>query len=139
MFRGASSVTAPSTGFCTGASRYSRVHRTATYRRPVVRSNVSNPVVRHSNAAIPVVIVVVAIGIYLASYSLLVPALLALALFASGFSFLSSRLNPLAISYYLNTKPTWGAVGVVFLGALGLAWATYLYYLRGWGHILPNL
>jgi hypothetical protein len=115
------------------------VHRTSAYRRPVVRSNVSNPVVRHSNAAIPVVIVVVAIGVYLASYSLLVPALLALALFASGFSFLSARLNPLAISYYLNTKPSWGAVGVVFLGALGLAWATYLYYLRGWGHILPNL
>jgi hypothetical protein len=114
------------------------VHRSAAYRRPGVRANVGNPVVRQSNAAIPVVIVIVAIGVYLASYSLLVPGLLALALFASGFSFLSSRLNPLGISYYLNTKPSWGAIGVVFLGALGLAWATYLFYLRGWGPILPH-
>ncbi len=105
----------------------------------MVRSNVSNPVARHSNAAIPVVVVVVLLGVYLGTYSLFVPALLALVLFASGFSFLSSRLNPLAITYYLNIKPSWAAIGVVFLGALGLAGVTYLFYLRGWGPIVPHL
>jgi hypothetical protein len=129
---------AASSRFCTGAFQHRRVQRAAAYRRPAARSNLGQPVARASHAAIPVVVVVVAVGIYLATYSILVPALLALALFASGFSFLSSRLNPLAITFYLNTKPSWTSIGVVFLGALGLAATTYFFYLQGWGPIVPH-
>jgi|GEM_PF-539509 hypothetical protein len=94
---------------------------------------------RRSNAAIPVSIVVVGVGLYLARYTILLPALFGLFLLWAGGSFLSSRLNPLSTSYYLTTKPSWTAVLVVFLGSFSLIGAAYLLYLDHFGPLLPRL
>ena len=99
-------------------------------RRPVERSH----------AAIPVALVVVGLGLYFGSYSLIVPALLGLLLLVSGGSFLSSRLNPLSPHFYLTRKPSWAAVGVVWLGALALLAEAYELWLRGGAsRLLPHL
>ena len=92
-----------------------------------------------SNAAIPAAIIVVLIGIYLGRYSVLLPAFIGLLLLGSGFSFLSSRINPLSTAFYLTRKPSWAAVGVVFLGALVLLGAAYEMWLHGLGPLFPHL
>ena len=84
-----------------------------------------------SNAAIPVAVVVVGVGLYLGTYSILVPAALGFVLLVSGTSFMSSRLNPLSAHFYLTRKPSWAAIGVVFLGALALLGEAYELWLRG--------
>jgi len=92
-----------------------------------------------SHAAIPVAIVVVALGLYLDLYSLLVPAVLGLVLLLSALSFLSSRVNPLSVHFYLTRKPSWAAVGVVLLGALALFAEAYELWLRGGvGRLFPH-
>lgn len=91
-----------------------------------------------SNAAIPAAIVVVVVGIYLGRYSVLLPALFGLLLLGSGFSFLSSRINPLSTQFYLTRKPSWAAIGVVFLGALVLLAAAYEMWLHGLGPLFPH-
>jgi Ca2+/Na+ antiporter len=84
--------------------------------------------------------VVVGIGLYFSTYSLIVPAVLGLLLLVSGTSFLSSRLNPLSAHFYLSRKPSWAAIGVVFLGALALLGEAYELWLReGAGKLLPHL
>ena len=103
-----------------------RDRRLADRRAPVE----ARPAER-SHAAIPVAVVVVGLGLYLATYSLLIPALLGLLLFTSGLSLLSSRLNPLSPHFYLTKKPSWAAIGVVFLGALALVAEAYELWLRG--------
>jgi hypothetical protein len=94
---------------------------------------------RRSNAAIPVVVVLVVVGLYLGQYSFLVPAALGLVLLFSGGSFLSTRLNPLSPHFYLPKKPSWLAIGVVFLGALGLCYYAYTLLVREFGGIVPHL
>jgi hypothetical protein len=94
---------------------------------------------RRSNAAIPVVVVLVILGLYLGQYSFLVPASLGLVLLFSGGSFLSTRLNPLSPHFYLPRKPSWLAIGVVFLGALGLGWYAYTLIVRHVGGVVPHL
>ncbi|MCI4373030.1 MAG: hypothetical protein L3K02_05250 [Thermoplasmata archaeon] len=94
---------------------------------------------RRSNAAIPVTLVVVGVGLYLGRYTLVLPALFGLFLLWAGGSFLSARLNPLSTHFYLTTKPSWTAVLVVFLGSLALLGATYLFYLDHLGPIVPRL
>lgn len=91
---------------------------------------------RRSNAAIPVAVVLTVLGLYLARYTFLAPALLGIVLFVSGGSFLSTRLNPLSPHFYLTRKPSWLAVGVVFLGSLLLLYVAYellVHQLRGPG------
>ncbi|HTT15816.1 MAG TPA: hypothetical protein VMH49_00435 [Thermoplasmata archaeon] len=112
------------------------------YRRP--RSSRSARLeprsAERSHAAIPVAVVLVGVGLYGASYSLLVPALLGFVLLLSGLSFLSTRLNPLSPHFYLSRKPSWAAIGVVFLGAVALladAWA--LWSSGGGARLLPHL
>ncbi|HTP54480.1 MAG TPA: hypothetical protein VML94_05935 [Thermoplasmata archaeon] len=111
------------------------------YARPAAgRPNRSAEVeTSRSNAAIPAAIAVVAFGVYLGKFSILVTALLGLTLLYSGGSFLSSRLNPLSPHFYLTRKPSWAAIGVVFLGALVLLWGAYAMWLRGFGPLLPHL
>jgi hypothetical protein len=92
-----------------------------------------------SNAAIPVAVVVVGVGLYLARYTILLPVLLGLALLSVGGSFLSTRINPLSPHFYLPTKPSWMAVGVVFVGSLALIWAAYVFYLDHYAPVLPHL
>jgi hypothetical protein len=92
-----------------------------------------------SNAAIPAAIAVVAFGVYLGKFSILITGLLGLALLYSGGSFLSARLNPLSAHFYLTRKPSWAAIGVVFLGALALLGGAYAMWLRGFGPVLPGV
>lgn len=109
------------------------------YARAVGRPNrAAEAESRRSHAAIPVAVVVVAVGLYLGRYSILFTGLLGLALLYSGGAFLSSRLNPLSTSFYLTRKPSWAAVGVVFLGAVALLAATWAMWSRGLDPILPH-
>ncbi len=94
---------------------------------------------RRSNAAIPVALVVVGVGLYLSRYTILLPALFGLFLLWAGGSFLSTRLNPLSAHFYLTTKPSWTAVLVVFLGSFALLGAAYVLYLDHFGPLLPRL
>lgn len=88
---------------------------------------------RRSNAAIPVAIVLVVLGLYLARYTFLAPGFFGLVLLVSGASFLSTRINPLSPHFYLTRKPSWLAVGVVFLGAVLLLYETYLLFVHQFG------
>jgi len=101
------------------------------YRRPARRDRLEAKTAERSNAAIPVAVVVVGIGLYFGTYSLIVPAVLGFVLLVSGTSFLSSRLNPLSVHFYLTRKPSWAAIAVVFLGALALFAETYELWLHG--------
>lgn len=91
-----------------------------------------------SNASIPVVIALAAIALYFARDWVLLPALFGFFLLSAGASFLSARINPLSTGYYLTRKPSWAAVGVVFLGSFGLFYATYALWLRHAGPLVPH-
>ena len=91
-----------------------------------------------SHAAIPVAIVLVAAGVVLGPYSLLVPLALGLVLLASGLSLFSSRINPLSPHFYSSRKASWSAVAVVFLGSLGLLWYAYYLWTSRLGAVLPH-
>jgi hypothetical protein len=92
---------------------------------------------RRSHAAVPVAFFLLLLGALLGHYTVLVPFLLGLLLFGSGASFLSSRLNPLSTSFYLTTKPSWSAIGAVFLSGMVLLLVAYEYLVRGFGPIVP--
>jgi hypothetical protein len=92
-----------------------------------------------SHAAIPVAVVILLVGLYLARFSVLLPGVLGAVLLLSGVSFLSTRLNPLSPHFYLTRKPSWAAIGVVFLGAVGLLAFTYTTWVHGGARILPGL
>jgi hypothetical protein len=91
-----------------------------------------------SHAAAYVALALLVVGSYLASWTVLAPALLALLLFSSGFAFLGTRLNPLSVGFYLTTKPSWTAIGTVFVVAAVLLAVAYTYWKHGWGPILPH-
>jgi hypothetical protein len=110
------------------------------YRRPVRPDRLEARPAERSNAAIPVAVVVVGVGLYFGTYSLVIPGALGLLLLVSGTSFLSSRLNPLSTHFYLSRKPSWAAIGVVFLGAVALFAEAYELWLRGGpARLLPHL
>ena len=93
---------------------------------------------KRSHAAIPVVVVLVVLGAWLGTYTVLAPALLGILLLWTGGAFLSTRVNPLSPHFYLTRKPSWSAVAVVFLGAFGLIWIAYEMWLHGVGPVLPH-
>ena len=106
------------------------------------RSRTSRPVEvesRRSNAAIPVAVVLVVVGLYLGSYSVVLTALLGIVLLASAGSLLSTRLNPLSPTFYLTKKPSFLAIGVVFLGALILLGGAYTLWVHQMGPLVPRL
>ncbi len=105
-----------------------RPYRTRTVRPVELES-------RRSNAAIPVAVAVVLAGLYLGTYTVLVPALLGLALLFSSGSLLSTRINPLSATYYLSKKPSFLAIVIVFLGSLVLFGGAY----ELWAHQLAPL
>jgi hypothetical protein len=113
--------------------------RAYAHPEPATPNRAATAETRRSNAAIPVVVVLVILGLYLGQYTFFVPAILGLALLYSGGSFLSTRLNPLSAHFYLAKKPSWLAIGVVFLGALGLCYYAYLVLVRELGGSLPHL
>ena len=92
---------------------------------------------QRSNAAIPVAVAVVLAGLYLGTYTVLVPALLGLALLFSSGSLLSTRINPLSATYYLSKKPSFLAIVVVFLGALILFGGAYELWVHQLAPLVP--
>jgi hypothetical protein len=94
---------------------------------------------RRSNAAIPVAVVVIVLGLYLGTYTLLLTALLGLLLLFSAGSLLSTRLNPLSPTFYLTRKPSFLAIGVVFLGSLILFGGAYYLWIHQMAPVLPRL
>lgn len=113
----------------------------SAYRRPAIPppNRAAESERKRSNAAIPVAIVFVALGLYLSQYTVLLTALLGIVLCFSGLSFLSTRLNPLSPHFYLTRKPSWLAIGVVFLSGLGLVGGAYWLYVHGLAPVLPRL
>ncbi|HYA54501.1 MAG TPA: hypothetical protein VEG42_02735 [Thermoplasmata archaeon] len=94
---------------------------------------------KRSHAAIPVALVLLVVGLYLSRFTILLTALLGFVLFFAGLSFLSTRLNPLSPHFYLTRKPSWAAIGVVFLAALGLLFAAFEFFTHGLAPLLPRL
>ncbi len=114
--------------------------RPASDRRddPPGRSRGDDPGGRRSHAAIPVALALGVAGLVLGRYTLLAPFGLGLALLWVGFSFLSTRINPLSPHFYLTRKPSWSAVGVVFLCGAGLLYYGYWLWRMGLAPILPH-
>ena len=114
---------------------YPRAYAPSSATRPGRTAEVES---RRSNAAIPVVVVLVLVGLYLGQYTFFVPAALGVVLLLSGGSFLSTRINPLSPHFYLLRKPSWLAVGIVFLGALVLLAYAYSLLVREFGPFLSR-
>lgn len=83
-------------------------------------------------------LVVVIVGLVLGSYTLVAPLALGALLFVSGFSLMSSRLNPLSAHFYSDRKASWPAIGAVFLGALVLLADAYYLWKSRYGGWLPH-
>jgi hypothetical protein len=101
-----------------------------------IRKEVDKPS-RRSHAAIPVAVGVLILGAVLGRITVIVPFLLGVLLLSAGAAFLSSRINPLSTSFYLNTKPSWSAIGTVFLSAVVLLVVAYEYFVRGLSPVVP--
>jgi hypothetical protein len=106
------------------------------YRTRNARPVVTEP--QRSHAAIPVAVVLVVVGLYLGTYSLLLTGIMGFVLLVSAGSLLSTRLNPLSASFYLSKKPSFVAIGVVFLGALILLAGAYALWLHQVGPLVPR-
>jgi hypothetical protein len=106
---------------------------------PPSRNRGPPPELRRSNAAIPVAIVLVGIGLYLSIYTILLTGVIGIVLLGSAGSLLSTRLNPLSGTFYVTRKPSFMAIGIVFLGALVLFGATYYLWVSQGGPIVPHL
>lgn len=82
---------------------------------------------------------VVIAGLVLGAYTIVAPLLLGGLLLFSGFSLLSSRLNPLSPHFYSDRKPSWPAIGAVFLASLVLLADVYYLWKSRYGSWLPHL
>ena len=118
-----------------------RVYRSPYHRPPVPPPNRAavTEEAKRSNAAIPVALVLGLVGLYLSQYTVLLTGLLGVVLFFSGLSFLSTRLNPLSPHFYLTRKPSWLAIGVVFLTGFALLAVTYWLLVHGGAPIFPKI
>ena len=119
-----------------GARAYRSVYHRPTNPPPNRAAEVE---AKRSHAAIPVALVLLVVGLYLSQYTILLTALLGVMLFLSGLSFLSTRLNPLSPHFYLTRKPSWLAIGVIFLSALVLLAAAFEFYVHHLAPIVPRL
>ena len=115
------------------------MYRAAAPRRGSRRAPPPPEPPRRSDAAAYVAIAILLVGLYLGRFTVLAPALLGLSLLLTVGTFLSTRLNPLSVGFYLTTKPSWTAIGVVFLSSLALLGAAYYYFVHGIGPLLPGL
>lgn len=106
--------------------------------KPAVVAHPAHEPARRSNAAAPVAGVLLLAGLILGAYTVVIPALLGFFLISSSLSFLSTRVNPLSIGFYLNTKPSWLTIGLLFLCGLVLIGAAYGYYTSGFAPIVPS-
>ncbi|MGA7862324.1 MAG: hypothetical protein WCB19_10820 [Thermoplasmata archaeon] len=94
---------------------------------------------QRSHIAIIPALILLAVGWYLARYSIIFPAVIGFFLLSGALGLLGSRLNPLSTAFYLTTKPSWTAIGAVFLTGAVLLWMTYEYYVHAWGPLIPRL
>jgi len=94
---------------------------------------------RRSHIAIIPAVILLAVGWYLARYSIIFPAIIGFFLLSGALGLLGSRLNPLSTAFYLTTKPSWTAIGTVFLTGAVLLWMTYEFYVHAWGPLIPRL
>ena len=94
---------------------------------------------RRSHAAAPVAAAILLVGLLLGAYTILIPVMLGVMLFLTGGSFLSARLNPFSLGFYLTTKPSWSAMGVVFLSSFLLFLSAYLYLVHGLAPVVPGV
>ncbi|MCI4352023.1 MAG: hypothetical protein L3K14_01350 [Thermoplasmata archaeon] len=116
-----------------------RYRRSIGSAAPESTPPVAQPVQHRSHVAILPAILLLAVGWYLARYSVIFPAVIGFFLLSGALGLLGSRLNPLATSFYLTTKPSWTAIGTVFLTGGVLLWMTYEYYFHAGGPVLPRL
>lgn len=108
-------------------------------RRPVVRPEPTVEPKKRSHAAAPFAVAILFVGLLLGTFTVLIPLLLGFFLFWTGLSFLGTRMNPFSIGFYLTTKPSWSAIGVLFLSALLLWVVAYSYYVHHLGPLLPGV
>ena len=113
----------------------------SVYHRPTTPppNRAAEAETKRSHAAIPVAVVLAGVGLYLSQFTVLLTGLFGVVLFFAGLSFLSTRLNPLSPHFYLTRKPSWLAIGVVFLSAFVLFAAAYELVVHGLAPIVPKL
>ncbi|MFZ0829826.1 MAG: hypothetical protein WCB18_01105 [Thermoplasmata archaeon] len=116
-----------------------RYRRTTSPDAPVATAPPVEQVQRRSHIAIVPALILLAVGWYLARYSVLFPAIIGFFLLSGALGLLGSRLNPLSTAFYLTTKPSWSAIGTVFLTGAVLLYMTYEFYLHSWGPVVPHL
>jgi hypothetical protein len=88
---------------------------------------------RRSHAAVPLALGIFVAGLILGYYWFVLPALLGIGLLYVALSFLSSRLNPFSIGFYLTTKPSWIAIATLVLAGLILIAVALGDYSSGFG------
>ncbi len=115
-----------------------RYRRTVTPEEPESAPTVPAQAQRRSHVAVVPAVILLAVGWYLAHYSIIFPAILGFFLLSGALGLLGSRLNPLSTAFYLTTKPSWSAIGTVFLSGAVLLWMTYEYYIHAWGPLIPR-
>lgn len=116
-----------------------RYRRTTSSDPPDSPASVAQPAQRRSHVAVVPAVILLAVGWYLAHFSILFPAVLGFLLLSGALGLLGSRVNPLSSAFYLTTKPSWTAIGTVFLTGSVLLWMTYEYYIHSWGPLIPRL
>ena len=116
-----------------------RYRRTTSSDPPDSPAPVAEPAQRRSHVAVVPAVILLAVGWYLAHFSILFPAVLGFLLLSGALGLLGSRVNPLSSAFYLTTKPSWTAIGTVFLTGSVLLWMTYEYYIHSWGPLIPRL
>ena len=113
--------------------------RTTRVRRSPPPLRLAPIPVRRSNAAVPVAVALLLVGLYLGTISVLLPALLGIVLLGAGVSFLSTRVNPLSTGFYQTTKPSWTAIATVLLVGVLLFAVAYAEFARGLGPLVPGV
>lgn len=83
-------------------------------------------------------LVLLVLGLYLGTLTVLIPVLIGLVLLVVGGTLLSTRVNPFSVGFYLSTKPSWAAIGLIFLSALTLFYSAYYYVAHGIGPVWPH-
>jgi hypothetical protein len=96
------------------------------------------PIVDRSPLAGALAALLLIVGLVLASYTVLIPALLGLGLLLAAFRFLSARVNPFSMAFYIPVKPSWTAIAVVGIVGLLLLSAAFLDWRSGFGPLIPR-
>ena len=95
-------------------------------------------VAERSHVAGPAAVALLFVGLLLASYSALIPLLLGLGLVSASLGFLSARLNPFSLGFYLPTKPSWTAIALAGLVGMVLVAAAYAELRSGRAPLWPR-